>query len=145
MKMNTDHLVRCIQTLDASVARLHQSTPDSIEYEIFRNAIIKSYELVQEIVHKLLRKALLEYGYGARRIDSTPAKDILRLAANHGLMTLAEVERWFNYRDNRNSTAHDYGEGFANETLLLLGSFIADSLTLEAILREKFTDDSDSD
>jgi len=32
-------------------------------------------------------------------------------------MTLEEVERWFAYRDNRNDTAHDYGEGFANETL----------------------------
>ena len=65
-------------------------------------------------------------------------KDLLRLSATHGLMTLEEVERWFAYRDNRNNTAHDYGEGFAKETLVLLPGFIADATTLEATLRAKF-------
>ncbi len=58
-------------------------------------------------------------------------------------MTLEEVERWFAYRDNRNDTAADYGEGFANETLKLLPAFIVDVRTLEAILRARFGEDSD--
>ena len=60
------------------------------------------------------------------------------MSATHGLMTLEEVERWFTYRDNRNSTAHDYGEGFAKETLLLLPGFIADVKKLEDVLRLRF-------
>jgi len=55
-------------------------------------------------------------------------------------MAVEEVERWFAYRDNRNSTAHDYGEGFAKETLVLLPGFIVDAKTLESILRAKFSD-----
>ncbi|MDP2888040.1 MAG: hypothetical protein Q8P34_03620 [Bacteroidota bacterium] len=43
-------------------------------------------------------------------------------------------ERWLQYRDNRNNTAHDYGVNFAEETLILLPQFIKDSLILvEAI------------
>ena len=43
---------------------------------------------------------------------------------------MEEVERWFDYRDNRNVTAHDYGEGFAEETMALLPGFVADAKTL---------------
>ena len=34
------------------------------------------------------------------------------------------------YRDNRNSTAHDYGVGFAESTLQLLPQFIIDARSL---------------
>ena len=62
------------------------------------------------------------------------------MSATHGLMTLEEVERWFAYRDNRNNTAHDYGENFAKETLSLIPKFIADVARLEAVLRERFSE-----
>ena len=67
-------------------------------------------------------------------------KELLRLAATHSLMTVAEVERWFAYRDNRNSTAHDYDESFAKETLVLMPSFVEDTKTLETALRARFGD-----
>ena len=54
-------------------------------------------------------------------------KDIFRHAANHSLITLEETDRWFKYRDNRNNTAHDYGKGFAEETLILMPQFILDA------------------
>lgn len=34
--------------------------------------------------------------------------------------------RWFRYRDNRNDTAHDYGEAFVRETLTLMPDFLGD-------------------
>ncbi len=52
-------------------------------------------------------------------------------------MSTEAVTRWFAYRDNRNSTAHDYGVGFAEETLRLLPDFIADARALESVLRER--------
>lgn len=51
------------------------------------------------------------------------------------------VERWFSYRDNRNNTAHDYGVGFAEETLALMPKFITDVRDIEANLRKKFGHD----
>ena len=140
MNLNTDHLKRCIQTLRSSLTFYERAAPDSIDQEIYRNAIVKGYELAQETSFKLLKKALRDYGYGAKKLDSTPVKDVLRLSATHGLMTLEEVERWFAYRDNRNNTAHDYGEGFAKETLSLIPNFITDVARLEAVLRECYSE-----
>ncbi len=138
MLLNADHLKRCIGTLEASLAMYLDATPESIDQEVFRNAIVKGYELTQETGFKLLRRALKDFGYGTRKLDATPVREILRLAATHDLMTLEEVERWFAYRDNRNNTAHDYGEGFAKETLGLLPGFIADVKMLEAVLCDRF-------
>lgn len=140
MNLNTDHLKRCIDTLRSSLTFYEQAAASSIEQEIFRNAIVKGYELAQETSFKLLKKSLRDYGHGAKKLDSTPIKDLLRLSATHGLMTLEEVERWFAYRDNRNNTAHDYGENFARETLSLMPGFIADVTRLEAILRERYSE-----
>ena len=139
MTLNTDHLKRCIQTLRSSLTFFEQAAPESIDQEIYRNAIVKGYELAQETSFKLLKKALRDYGHSAKKLDATPVKELLRLAATHSLMTLEEVERWFTYRDNRNNTAHDYGEVFAKQTLVLIPSFITDVARLETILRERFS------
>lgn len=142
MILNTDHLNRCIRTLESSLALYRQAGPGSIDQEVFRNAIVKGYELTQETSFKLLKRALKDFGHGGKKLDATPVKEILRLSATHGLMTLEEVERWFAYRDNRNSTAHDYGEGFAKETLVLLPGFITDAKTLESTLHTRFDEES---
>jgi len=38
------------------------------------------------------------------------------------------------YRYNRNDTAHDYGENFAEETLKLLANFVSDAKMLADII-----------
>jgi nucleotidyltransferase substrate binding protein (TIGR01987 family) len=137
MNLNTEHYARCITTLEITLVRLQQSDPEGIEYEIFRNAVVKGFELTLETAGKLLRKALKAYIGRPREIDSLTYKDVLRHAAKHDLMNADAVERWFMYRDNRNNTAHDYGVGFAEETLALLPGFINDARTLEVVLRER--------
>lgn len=136
--LNSDHLVRCLQILASSLAMYQRAEPGSIDQEVFRNAIVKGYELTRETAFKLLKKALKVYGHGGQKLEATPVKEILRLAAVHGLMTLPEVERWFAYRDNRNNTAHDYGQAFAEQTLTLLPGFLADVQTLADTLVQKF-------
>lgn len=137
MYLNTDHFARCIQTLESSLTLLKSSEPESIDYEIFRNAVVKGFELTLETGGKLLRKALKEFTGTPREVDNLTFKDVLRHAAKHGLMDTDTVEHWFLYRDNRNSTAHDYGVGFAEDTLKLLPGFIADAHALEATLRKR--------
>lgn len=137
--IDTTHLVRCIQTLESSLSRLNEYPPDSMEYEIFRNAVVKGYELSLETAGKLLRKALKEYTGSPRTVDELSYKEIVRYALKHGLLPDPEaVKRWFAYRDNRNSTTHDYGIGFAQDTLRLLPAFLADVHALEQTLRDKF-------
>jgi nucleotidyltransferase substrate binding protein (TIGR01987 family) len=137
MILNTEHYARCLQTLELSLAQLQKSEPASIEYEVFRNAVVKGFELSLETAGKLLRKALKAYTGQPKEVDALTYKDVLRRAAKHDLVTVAEVERWFLYRDNRNSTAHDYGAGFAEDTFVILPAFIEDARKLEATLRER--------
>jgi hypothetical protein len=141
MKLNTDHLLRCVHTLESSLALYNGAAPDSIDQEVFRNAVVKGFEPVLEISGKLLRKAIKAYGGSPKAVDELFYKDVLRHAGKHGLMDPAEIERWFVYRDNRNNTAHDYGEGFARLTLALMPAFLDDARRIESVLRDKFGDD----
>lgn len=134
MNLNTDHLKRCIETLKQSIKLLMQKKTDTIEYEIYRNATIKGYELTLETAGKLLKKAIKPYFANPKEVDQLVFKDIFRYGAKHGLLTLEEATRWFVYRDNRNNTAHDYGIGFAEETLQLLPKFVDDAERLKNAL-----------
>ncbi len=138
MSLRTEHLARCIQTLESTLVQLRKAPAGSIDYEIFRNAAVKGFELALETAGKLLRKAIKSYTGNPRAVDELTYKDVLRHAAKHGLMDAAAVERWFTYRDNRNSAAHDYGEGFAEETLPLMLDVLADARRIENTRREKF-------
>ncbi|MGA2749377.1 MAG: nucleotidyltransferase substrate binding protein [Verrucomicrobiota bacterium] len=138
MNLRTEHLARCLQTLDKSLEQLKRAPEESIDYEIYRNAVVKGFELTLETAGKLLRKAIKTYIGNPRAVDELTYKEVLRHAAKHGLLETAAVERWFAYRDNRNNTAHDYGQGFAEETLVLMPDFLIDARRLEATLREKF-------
>ncbi len=135
--LNTDHLARCIETLESPLLHLRAAEPDSIEYEVFRNAVIKGFELVLEVSGKLLRKALKAYGGSPRFVDELTYKDTLRHAVKHGLLEEEVVKRWFIYRDNRNETAHDYGIEFTEQTLKLLPQFLIDASELQKVLHEK--------
>lgn len=135
MSINTEHLQRCILTLERSLARLQDSSIDSVDYEVYRNAVIKGFELCLEFAGKLLKKAITPYFSSHKAVDQLIFKDIFRHAAKHNFLTLKEVENWFEYRDSRNSTAHDYGEIFAEETLKLIYRFLIDIKKLEQAIQ----------
>lgn len=138
MGLNTDHLLNCILTLQSALEHLQKTPVDTIEYDVFRNATIKGFELTLETAGKLLRKALKFYSGDPSSIDELTFKNVLRQANKHKLLSNDEVERWFAYRDNRNTTAHDYGKAFAEQTLKLLPEFIKDARNLQQKLQETF-------
>lgn len=136
-KLNTEHFLLCIKTLEASLAHLQKTQPTSIDYEVFRCATIKGFELVLELSGKLLRKALKAYMGNPQMVDDLVFKEIFRHAAKHNLLSTDAVERWFAYRDNRNNTAHDYGKAFTETTIKLLPQFIDDAKNLQKTLQNK--------
>ncbi len=137
MTLNFDNLARCIQTLDRSLQHLEQSEPGSDDYEVYRNAVIKGFELTLETSGKLLRKVLRDYAANPKTVNDLVFKDLFRQAAQHNLMSLDEVERWFAYRDSRNDTAHDYGLEFAEKVLKLIKEFLHDARRLHDTLRTR--------
>jgi nucleotidyltransferase substrate binding protein (TIGR01987 family) len=130
----TDHLDHCISTLERAFRTLQQLSLDDEVYDIYRAACVKEFEIILEQTGKLLKKCLKTYFSNPKQVDTLNFKDIFRYAAKHGLLEFDEAERWLRYRDNRNDTAHDYGVGFADETLILLPQFIHDARRLYNLL-----------
>ncbi len=134
-QLNTDYYARCITTLDRAFTQLQTLSADDDLYDIYRAACVKEFEIILEQTGKLLKKCLKPYFSSSKQVDQLNFKDVFRYAAKHGLLELAEAERWLVYRDNRNETAHDYGEGFANETLGLLPQFVVDAYRVNEVIK----------
>jgi nucleotidyltransferase substrate binding protein (TIGR01987 family) len=133
--IDTTFLERCILALEKALELLQQADKDSIEYDMYRSACIKEFEIILEQSGKLLKKTIRPYFSSSKDADKLVFKDIFRHAALHSLLSADEVDNWLLYRDNRNNTAHDYGAGFAESTLILLPQFITDSNNLVAIIQ----------
>ena len=134
MEINTEYLQRCINTLELSYTFLKQAKEGSIDYEMYRNSLVKSFEMTLEQSGKLLRKKLLPYFASKKIVDTLTFKDLFRHAFKHSLINEDEVNRWLKYRDNRNNTTHDYGKDFAEETLTLMETFLIDVNNLKEII-----------
>ncbi len=134
MTINTEHLERCIQTLERSYSLIKTVGEDTIDYEMYRNSLVKSFEMTLEQSGKLLKKRLTPFFASKKAVDALTFKDIFRNAVKHSLLSEDEVERWFQYRDNRNNTAHDYGQAFAEETLRLIENFLKDAHHLKEVI-----------
>ncbi|MDR2345570.1 MAG: nucleotidyltransferase substrate binding protein [Planctomycetaceae bacterium] len=138
MNIDTTYFYRCIVTLEKALELLHESKPDDILYDIYRSTCIKELEIILEQSGKLLRKTLKPYFHSSAAADKLVFKDLFRNAVLHSIITGDECERWLQYRDNRNSTAHNYGVAFAEKTLIFLPQFIIDARRLcESINQQK--------
>ena len=134
MTIDTVFLRRCIGALERAVGEIEKYRADDCLYDIYRAACVKEFELVLEQSGKLLRKRLAAFFSSNRQADRLAFKDLFRHAAKHGLIDAETAERWLHYRDNRNDTAHGYGEDFAEATLKLLPTFVVDAKAIADVI-----------
>ena len=131
MSIDTSYLRRCIDALEQALEKMNsESATDDIGRDIYRAASVKEFELILEQGGKLLRKCLAAYSASNLEVDRLVFKDVFRHAAKHGLLDDKAAERWFDYRDTRNKTAHQYGKDYAEATLKQLPTFIVDARVL---------------
>lgn len=134
MSINTEYLEKCLLTLEKSYSLIKTEKEGSIEYEMYRNALVKGFEMTLEQSGKLLKKRLTPYFSSKKAVDMLTFKDLFRHANKFSLISEEETARWMKYRDNRNNTAHDYGRAFAEETLSLIDNFITDVKHLKSVI-----------
>ncbi len=135
VKLDAAHLRRCIASLERAVEEIGRHPEGSGPmYDILRAACVKEFEVALELSGRLLRKRLADWFGSHRAADRLVFKAVFRHAARFDLLSLEAVERWIEYRDNRNSTAHDYGQSFAEATLRLLPAFVHDAKALADII-----------
>lgn len=132
--INTEHMQKCIEVLEKSYEMLNGTRENTTDYEMYRNSLVKGFEMTLEISAKLLKKKITPYFASKRAVDMLSFKDIFRHAHKYSMLNEEETSRWMRYRDNRNNTAHDYGIAFATETLALINDFLRDVKNLKKVL-----------
>ncbi|SMN02231.1 Uncharacterized protein HI0074 [uncultured Candidatus Thioglobus sp.] len=128
--INTDFLTKCIASLVLAYKLLKEKNKNDALYDVYRSASIKEFEVILEQSGKLLKKSIAPHFSSNKELDKLFFKDVFRVAHKVSLLSEAETKRWFEYRDSRNQTAHNYGEKLAQKTLDLVPQFIIDSQNL---------------
>jgi len=137
MVIETEYFNRCISTLEKAHKLLMTANREDIDYDMYRSACVKEFEIILEQSGKLLRKVLKPYYHSSKAVDQLMFKDVFRQAVLRSIIDTDLCERFLEYRDNRNNTAHDYGVNFAEETLILLPCFIADGKILSQAISQQ--------
>lgn len=134
MYIDTEYFNRCILTLEKAYSLLSVTDVEQLDYDMYRSACVKEFEIILEQSGKLLRKVLKPYFHSPKAVDQLTFKDVFRQALLKTLIDTSLCERFLEYRDNRNNTTHDYGVNFATETLVLIPRFIDDAKQLSVII-----------
>ena len=66
-EINTEYLNRCLETLKKSYEMIKSVPENSIEYEMYRNSLVKGFEITLEQSGKLLKKKLVPY-FATKRV-----------------------------------------------------------------------------
>lgn len=93
-----------------------------------RSAVIQSFEFTYELSVRLLRRVLIERAESADRVADISFNDLLRSAADAGLMS--DAARWREWREMRNATSHAYDEAKAQAVAGRAAAFAADARAL---------------
>lgn len=97
-----------------------------------RSAVIQSFEFSYELSVRSLRRALVERAASGDRITDLSFNDLLRAAADAGL--IRDPSAWRVWRELRNATSHAYDEAKAERVAADAQAFCVDARALLAAL-----------
>lgn len=97
--------------------------------------VVKNFEFVYELSIKMIRRRLEMGSDSPAEIDKLEFRDLLRHAAEKGL--IGDVEAWFKYRKMRNITAHTYDHEKAQQVYRDTLTFIGDAIDLLTCLKAR--------
>ena len=93
-----------------------------------RSAVIQSFEFSYELSLRLLRRVLMERSGSPPQVAELSFADLLRAAADAGLVSDPQV--WREWRELRNATRHAYHEAKAQAVAERAAGFGADAAAL---------------
>ncbi len=134
MKLDLTSWKRALASLERAIVR---STAAANDDEL-RDAVIQRFESSYELSWKMLKRHLEQVVADPGMVDQWSFKQLMREAAERGL--IAAVEPWIEYRYQRNMTAHAYDEEKAkrvHETALV---FLADAKALLVAVEQRNVD-----
>jgi nucleotidyltransferase substrate binding protein (TIGR01987 family) len=109
MRIDLSSFAKALASLDRGIARSQGSVGD----EELRDAVIQRFEFSYELAWKSLRRVLVEEAPSPSELDGISFRDLIRLAAEKGLVD--DPVQWFAFREERNLSSHTYDAGKAVE------------------------------
>lgn len=134
MRIDLTALQRAINSLDEAIIRAKQEKND----ELIRDGVIQRFEYTFELSIKMLKRILEKISLYPNEIDHYSYHQLLREAAEKGL--IVNVESWIHYRYQRNITSHVYHQDKAISVFKTSLQFIDDAKLLLSQLKERQND-----
>ncbi len=131
MTLDFSSYEKALTSLQKVLAR-SRAVPDDDD---IRDACIQRFEYTYELAFKMLKRQLEQELPSREELDQLPFKEMIRIGAERGLITVPQ--RWFDYRDKRNITSHTYDEEKAREVYGVLADFAADAADLLSRLKTR--------
>ena len=138
MKLDLSPLQKALNSLNRAIVR-SQKAPDDEE---LRDAVIQRFEYTYELSWKMLKRQIEQESPTPSEIDRLSFRDLLREGAERGM--IADVEKWMDYREQRNITSHTYDDNKAKSVYESALSFYDDAKTLLSELERRNSNRSES-
>lgn len=135
MSLHFDSLTKSIGNLERSIKtanRVDESDEDL--KETVRAGVIQHFEVAYEVSWKMLKRWLKE-NIGTASVDGVTQRNLFRLGSENRL--IADVERWMEYHEARNSTSHTYDEDAAENVFAEATEFVHDAKHLLKMLEAR--------
>ncbi|MBM2812087.1 MAG: hypothetical protein HW416_2846 [Chloroflexi bacterium] len=132
MSLDLSSLANAIVSLDDGLGVVGNTDwlaaqPQAVRHTLIAG-VIQQFEFVYELSIKMLRRRLEMDAATPTDVDYGSFRDLLRLAAERGL--IADIEAWFRYRQMRNITSHTYDQDKAQQVCAGVAPFIVDARAL---------------
>jgi len=129
MKLNVEPLTEALQEMEEfwesyGTEEASGAPADSLELRIKRAAVIKAFEFTYEPAVRLIRRQLSEGTLTDEEIRGMNFRDMLRAAADAGLVS--EPMAWADYREIRNIASHAYSNLKTEKVLSVMDAFLGD-------------------
>lgn len=131
MPIDLSSFTKAIVALKRGLQRATAAPAD----EELRDGCIQRFEFTYEIAIKMLTRYLEASGPSSADIDKLEFKDLMRVAAEKGLIASPLV--WFTFRHARNLTSHTYDHSIAVEVFSGIATFLKEVEALHAELESR--------
>ncbi len=134
MRLDFTSLQKALNSLNRAINRSQAARDD----EELRDAVIQRFEYSYELCWKMLKRQMEQESANPAEIDRLSFRELLREAAERGILT--DIERWMDYRELRNITAHTYDESKAQTVYAAALDFYHDAAALLQALEARSHD-----
>jgi nucleotidyltransferase substrate binding protein (TIGR01987 family) len=114
--------------LDEALHFWHAQAANAPLARHLRAAVIQAFEFSYELSVRMLRRVLMEQASAAEQVAALSFNDLMRSAADAGL--LPDPLAWRRWREMRNATSHAYDEARAQAVAQAVGDFLPEARRL---------------